>query len=279
MRGTARRSREVEHFPDSCQIRAWQPGVPGIAEVFHAHMVGFRYPMHYHDTWAVLIVDDGGITYDLDSRRHGAGGSRSVTVLPPGVVHNGYPTEHQGRFRKRELYLDRDFLPVSLIGPAVDASTFDDSELRRTLSRLHDRLVRPEPMEIEAGLALVAERVRARLRPTGHPEPVPVEEPKLADRLRAYLDAHLDAKVTLAEASRVLDRSVPHLVRSFRRRYGVSPHAYVIGARIELARRLLLRGVPPAQVAVDAGFYDQAHLTRHFKRHLAVAPGRYAASR
>jgi AraC-like DNA-binding protein len=31
-------------------------------------------------------------------------------------------------------------------------------------------------------------------------------------------------------------------------------------------------------VAVDAGFHDQAHLTRHFKRLLGVTPGAYAAS-
>ncbi|MEM9035365.1 MAG: helix-turn-helix domain-containing protein, partial [Actinomycetota bacterium] len=34
---------------------------------------------------------------------------------------------------------------------------------------------------------------------------------------------------------------------------------------------------PVADVAVSAGFYDQAHLTRHFKRHVATTPARYAA--
>lgn len=265
---------------EACRIRAWRPPVPGIEEVFHARIVDFRYPTHCHDSWAVLIVDDGAIRYDLDTRQYGAFGRAAVTVLPPGVAHNGYPAEHRGQFSKRELYLHGDFLPASLIGPAVDASTFRDKRLRTALSQLHDRLGsadRLEPLEIELGLALVADRIRAQLRPRAA-ENTAKPELTLAEHLRDYLDAHLETKITLAEAARTFERSVPHLVRSFKRRFGVTPYAYVIGARIDRARKLLLRGVPPAQAAAEAGFHDQAHLTRHFKRHLSVPPGWYSAS-
>jgi AraC-like DNA-binding protein len=52
----------------------------------------------------------------------------------------------------------------------------------------------------------------------------------------------------------------------------------VTGRRVDLARRLLLDGMPPSLAAAEAGFYDQAHLTRHFKRALGTSPGRYAGS-
>jgi transcriptional regulator GlxA family with amidase domain len=96
--------------------------------------------------------------------------------------------------------------------------------------------------------------------------------------LRTFLHERVTEKTTLADAAAALDRSVPHLVRSFRRAYGISPYAYVIGARIELARKRLLAGEPPGVVAVAVGFHDQAHLTRHFKRHVSVPPATYAAS-
>ena len=41
---------------------------------------------------------------------------------------------------------------------------------------------------------------------------------------------------------------------------------------------MLLAGRRPADVAVEVGFHDQAHLTRHFKRMLGVTPGAYATS-
>jgi AraC-like DNA-binding protein len=68
-------------------------------------------------------------------------------------------------------------------------------------------------------------------------------------------------------------------VRSFGQRFGLPPHRYVTGRRIDLARRLLLDGTPSASVAVASGFSDQAHLHRHFVRHLGTTPGRFAASR
>jgi AraC-like DNA-binding protein len=43
-----------------------------------------------------------------------------------------------------------------------------------------------------------------------------------------------------------------------------------------MARRLLLSGMPASAVAGEAGFYDQSHLTRHFKCMLGVTPSRYA---
>ena len=69
-----------------------------------------------------------------------------------------------------------------------------------------------------------------------------------------------------------------HLVRCFTRRHGLPPHRYLTGRRLDRARGLLLDGVPAAQVAPAVGFYDQAHLTRHFQRLLATTPAAYARS-
>src|SRR6201987_1004313 len=93
-----------EEIPGHCTIEAWVPPVPAITEVFHAHIVDWAYPPHCHDTWAVLIVDDGAIRYDLDTRPRAAA-RRTVTILPPGVVHDGRPAPGAAGFRKRELYL------------------------------------------------------------------------------------------------------------------------------------------------------------------------------
>jgi AraC-like DNA-binding protein len=263
--------------PDGCRVEAWRPGVPGITEVFHARMVDYAYPPHCHDTWAVLIVDAGAITYDLDSRHRGASGEE-VVLLPPGVIHDGRPADGAPGFRKRNLYLESSFLPDSLVGPAVDRASLRDRSLRRALATLHVALVAGEgPLDGEARLALIGERIAAHLRPRTAPVPRAAEG-AVADRLRQLLDAHLTENVSLRDAAAVLDRSVPHLVRSFTRTYGVSPHAYVIGRRIDAARAQLLAGARAADVAASLGFHDQAHFTRHFRRHTSVTPARYARS-
>jgi AraC-like DNA-binding protein len=67
-------------------------------------------------------------------------------------------------------------------------------------------------------------------------------------------------------------------VRAFSAAYGIAPHQYLTARRVDRARRLLLDGLPVGEVAVAAGFYDQAHLTRHFRRLVGVTPGRYGSA-
>jgi len=236
----------------SCSVTAWRPGVPGITEVFHANIAHYAYPAHCHDTWTVLIVDAGAIAYDLDRRHCGASG-HAVALLPPGVVHDGRPATGAAGFRKRVLYLDPAFLPPGLTGAAVDRTNLHDPALRGALSALHDTLrAGEEVLDGEGQLALIAERIAAHLAPRQHLRPA--LEPRTAHRLRRLLDDSLPHGMPLERAGQLLDRSVPHLVRSFTRTYGVSPHAYLIGRRIDQARRLLLRGARPVDVANTLGF-------------------------
>jgi AraC-like DNA-binding protein len=76
----------------------------------------------------------------------------------------------------------------------------------------------------------------------------------------------------LAEAVRTRPFS---LLRAFKEATGLPPHAYLTTVRVRRARELLDLGMPPARVAAEVGFTDQAHLTRHFKRAVGVTPGAY----
>jgi AraC-like DNA-binding protein len=257
------------------RVRAWAPSIPGIAEVFHARIVDWGYPRHCHDTWAVLLVDQGTIHYDLDGRRHEATAS-SVSVIPPGIVHDGRPAPGTAGFRKREIYLDETFLPNDFVGAAVDRTNLVDVPLAALLNGIHESLTAGEhSLDAETRLAAIGQRLQDRL--ARHTITSASTDTTVAPRLRELLDAHLANPPTLAHAAEQLDRSSAHLARSFTRTYGVSPHAYVIGRRIDIARRRLLRGDRPADIATDLGFYDQAHFNRHFRRHTSTTPGRYAS--
>jgi AraC-like DNA-binding protein len=259
------------------ECNAWRPAVPGVAEVFHARFADHAYPAHTHDTWTLLIVDDGLVTFDLHRHEHGAMPSL-VTLLPPHVPHDGRAATPYG-FRKRVLYLDAGVFDAELVGRAVDEPGMRDPALRDRISRLHGVLSRPgEALQAESRLALVEDRLRRHL---GRREPAPAEvhDPGVAARLRDLLDASVPSGLSLSDAAARLGVSEPYLVRAFTREHGLPPHRYLTGRRLDLARRLLLDGRPPATVATEAGFYDQSHLTRHFLRLLGTTPARYAGSR
>ncbi|SIM79628.1 helix-turn-helix transcriptional regulator [Micromonospora cremea] len=263
--------------PTGSHVSAWRPAVAGVAEVFHAHFVDHAYPPHTHDAWTLLIVDDGAVRFDLDRHRHGALRT-SVTLLPPYVPHDGRAATPHG-FRKRVLYLETSTLGAELAGRAVDRPNLADPQLRHRIHHLHQVLAAPgDEFEADSRLALILDRLRQQLRQPARASVQPAAR-GLAIRLRELLDARTVEGVTLREAAELLHAHPTHLVRTFTHVHGLPPHSYLTGRRVELARRLLLEGRRPAEVAAAAGFFDQAHLTRHFRRHLGVSPARYPAAR
>jgi AraC-like DNA-binding protein len=109
----------------------------------------------------------------------------------------------------------------------------------------------------------------------GRREPLLRDDPAL--RLaREYLGDHLVAKVSLDELADAAGVGKFRLIRLFRAATGMPPHRYQLAQRIRLARRLLERGDPIAEVAAATGFTDQSHLHRHFRRGLDLTPREYA---
>lgn len=154
-----------------------------------------------------------------------------------------------------------------------------DDVLRGAVDRLHRVLDHPgDELAARSGLALVTDRLAAHLGGEG-PDADPVRDPRTAGALRDLLDAHLVEGLTLDAAAAVLHVTPTHLVKAFAAEFGLPPHRDLVGRRVDLARRLLLSGLPAARVAAEAGFHDQAHLTRHFRRLLGVTPGAYAGRR
>ncbi|GAB4084578.1 AraC family transcriptional regulator [Myceligenerans cantabricum] len=253
-------------------MRAWRPEVPGIAEVLHAAWREHSYPAHTHDTWTVLIVDHGLIGYGLDGREHAAR-DVGVTVLPPGVVHDGRSVSAAG-FRKRVIYLEEGALDGGLVGHAVDTPLVPDERLRRRFTGLDQALTLREDVAAESLLALVTEGLAQHLSGSPAPPLEPAAAPT-ARSARDLLDADPARPVRLAEVAGELGVTIPHLVRAFSREFGLPPHRYLVGRRLDMARRRLLAGEPAADVATAAGFHDQAHLARHFRRLLRTTPGRY----
>ena len=239
-------------------------------------MTSHVYPMHTHESWTLLIVDDGIVSYDLHRHQHGAL-HQVVTLLPPQVPHNGRAATSSG-FRKRVVYLDLSQLPASLIGQAVDRPVLSDPLLRHRIHQLHHALEQHgEELEAESRLAFVTERLRSHLNQRGEPRTTAAGS-GLAHQLRELIDAGFREKVTLRQASDALHAHPAHLVRMFTREFGISPHRYLTGRRVDLARRLLLDGMAPSLAAAAVGFCDQPHLSRHFEQVLGTSPGRYVRS-
>jgi AraC family transcriptional regulator len=85
-----------------------------------------------------------------------------------------------------------------------------------------------------------------------------------------------DVPGSLTELAAAVGVHPAHLARCFRREYGQTVGEYARALRLEwAAEQLALDGASLAEIALRAGFADQSHFTRAFRRHAGVTPGRY----
>ena len=97
-------------------------------------------------------------------------------------------------------------------------------------------------------------------------------------RVMRYMEEHFAEPLSLAELARMCNRSLYRFATVFRQEVGIPPHQYLCRLRIRHAQSLLRQGTSPTMAAVETGFFDQSHLSRHFKRFCGVTPGRFIAA-
>lgn len=129
---------------------------------------------------------------------------------------------------------------------------------------------------------LVGESVIAALvaHVAGAPPPAPGT---LGARARArtleLIEARYAERLSLEALAQAAGLSVRQFTRAFRAELGCSPHQYILRRRIEQARRLIVQGMPLAEVAQHCGFADQSQFTRVFQRCTGSTPGRFRGGR
>ncbi len=95
-------------------------------------------------------------------------------------------------------------------------------------------------------------------------------------RVRSHIDQHIDRPIPVRELAGLAKLSLSRFSRAFALRTGLSPHAYLTKERIKLAQSLLTASNDSlADIAVQCGLCDEAHLSRLFKRQTGKPPGRW----
>ena len=182
------------------------------------------------------------------------------------------------------------FQPAFLEGAAtslgMDPRGLRQSPLREVgLDQPLEALCRLLMREVEQGCphgsgyfeALSRALALALLQRLATARPVLGREERVMKAIR-FLEQHFQEPVSFKAVAEAIGLTPCQLVRAFRAAVGVSPQAYLVQCRLRHARRLLASGAGRwslGQVAIEAGFCDQAHLTRHFRRAFGQTPGRW----
>lgn len=270
----------MSNLSDDAQM--WQVTAFGGLELLRARLAEFTFSPHAHEEFMIAVTERGN-----GSPQVWGGVQRvlpgDVFVLNPGEVHSGGPAKgsvwHYRGFYPSPALMRR--AAQELTGadrgiPQFDEEVFNDPYVVTMLRRAHVAFEEPssalerEARLLEALASLIAHHAVGKLSAQRIGS-----EHRAVKRAREYLETLPYENASLETLAQKAGLSPFHLCRVFRREIGLSPHAYQILVRLRFAKTLLAEGVPISQAAVDAGFFDQAHLTRHFKRVFGVTPGRY----
>ena len=251
-------------------------------ELLRAWFGGRAFAPHRHDTYAIGVTEAGVQTFDYRGRVERSTPGQ-VVVLHPDELHDGRAGTEAG-FGYRIVYVEPARIAAAVRAiqgraaplPFACEPVSNDPMLARAVTAAFR--CAPEPLALDALVVRLAEGLLERAA-HGHAvlPPPRLDHPAL-ERARAFLDSRR-AVVRSAELEAVAGLSRYELARQFRALYGTSPYRYSVMRRLDFARRQLGAGVPLAELALAAGFADQAHFTRMFRSALGVTPGRYARLR
>jgi AraC-like DNA-binding protein len=125
----------------------------------------------------------------------------------------------------------------------------------------------------EAGTLLAAAVLQGDLQPFSAALRVTARDRRRAVRVALWLEAHCSEPIHLRRVARESGVSAFHFLRLFARVTGVTPHQYLVRARLRQAARLLAQGSGAiGAIAYEVGFGDLSNFVRTFRRAAGVSP-------
>jgi AraC-like DNA-binding protein len=251
--------------------------------VLDATMSDFSYSKHAHEEYSLGVTLQGRQDFFCQNSFHQSA-SGNVLIFNPEDVHDGHSGGEQA-LKYKMLYIHPDeFRPLFRSLGYQQSSILrlsqpmaDNPILRHQILRLSSTIQQANysKIEFESGLFQIAQSLVAM---SGNLD-LGTQNSKRIDQLllraRDYILASLEHNISIDDIANVANMSKFHFIRQFRQQFGITPHQYVLSCRVNLARRIIESGKSLNQAAFEAGFADDSHLSRHFKRIYGLTPKRF----
>ena len=158
------------------------------------------------------------------------------------------------------------------LAPRFRENVFGNIEYAVCFGELHENIIsRKGKSEAEEKLTLLVSKLIEEYA-------VRTEAAECEDnmnRVCEYIKNNYMNRITLDKLCKFARVSKSTLLRYFTTQMGITPYGYLENIRICEAKKLLEKGMPPAQAALATGFYDQSHFTTYFTRFMGLTPNEF----
>ncbi|MEZ8104061.1 helix-turn-helix transcriptional regulator [Vibrio cortegadensis] len=241
------------------------------------------YHQHSHDEFSFGIIDQGNALYRNRQTNHSISQGDTVTINPSDV-HSCNPAK--GKWSYRMLFVDAHWMGEiqsqlfkhNRIDYHPFERQYETSELfYQSFNHLFQSLNQNyEPLTCEVQLVDFLELCFNAQNSMDSLQQNQTYRPcSNMRRIKEMLLDQIGEQLSLEALVSEVGISQYHLIRRFRHYFGMSPHAYLLDARIKKSKQMLRTGCKIVDISNSLGFSDQAHFQRNFKKRIAVTPKRY----
>ncbi|MFC6672194.1 helix-turn-helix domain-containing protein [Marinobacterium aestuariivivens] len=243
------------------------------------------YAPHSHTHCSLGAITEGKSTFLYRDDRYEVSAG-TLVLMNPDWVHACNPIDNQP-WAYLMLYVDTDWLTqlryeAGLLDTPrwqnIANAVIPDASWYEGYVQMADCLLDPQRDLLDKQTEAVAYLSALMHELAGKSVRSLPKTPKMLQAVANYLDEHATEEVSLDTLCDRSGYSPGHLIRAFRQHFGLTPHAYQINRRIQFGQQELKDGKPIVEVALNAGFNDQPHFQRTFKRLVAATPNQYRKS-
>lgn len=240
-------------------------------------LAGAAFSPHRHDTYTVAVTVTGVQSFNYrGAMRHSLPGQ--VLILHPDELHDGHCCDEAG-FSYRAAYIPPAHVQTVLGGadlPFVSNGVSTNPDLvAAAMNMVIDCAVVADPGAYEDALYDLAQAMN---EVAGKVATVRIANRTAVMRAREFLDTAVVVGARLEDLEQVTGCDRWQLSRDFRALLGTSPYRYLQYRRVDLAKRLLREGAKLADAAHGAGFADQSHFGRTFRKAVGLTPKEWLRS-
>lgn len=233
------------------------------------------FPAHFHEHYTIGYVKSGARRLVCGSGEYALRGG-DITIFNPREIHACLEEEALD-FRginvpaetMSEIY---GAVAGESLAPRFGKNVVRSEKAAALFVSLHENIMNGESRRGAETLRLMISELIECAAPRAESE---AERGVNVAEVCEYIGRNYAERITLEQLCRRAGASKSTLLRAFVRETGATPYGYLENVRICEAKRLLESGVPPAEVALSTGFYDQSHLTAYFTRFIGLTPREY----
>lgn len=246
--------------------------------------------LHSHSFYEIIYCcSNCGMEYLVGANRYRIQ-KGDIVIVPSGVSHRPLlPDELTTPYKRYIMRLSNEFLNnLALDFPEARFQLASGVRLIRTAGTKWEFLgelfwqgvLEAENQDIGWETALIGNTIhlivqlhRAILDEDA--EPLPAEKPDLLDQVLAYVENHLDEKISLSDVAKQFWVSQSTISQTFRNKMGVSFYRCVTQQRLITAKSLITLDIPLEMISEQVGFSDYSTFYRAFKQEFGISPRQY----